>query len=149
MQEKIDRDLKAALLGGDKPKVEVLRGLKSAILNEAIAKNSRENGLREDQLQVVLVREAKKRTDAIELYDKVGEVQRAAAERSEKAIIEQYLPQQLSEAEITDAVSQELATLDNPTMSDMGKVIGAVKAKLGASADGAIIARLVKEKIQL
>ena len=147
MQEQIDRDLKAAMLGGDKAKTEVLRGLKGAILNEVISSGARESGLNDEQIQKVLAREAKKRTEAAELYKKAGADDRAEAELSEKRIIEAYLPEQLSEADITASVSEEISRLDSPTLADMGKIIGAVKAKFGAQADGAIIAKIVKEKL--
>lgn len=147
MQEQIERDLKAALLGGDKKKVETLRVIKSAVLNEAIAKGARDSGLSDDQIQAVLARESKKRSEAAELYQKANASDRASAELAEKAIIDSYLPAQLSEAEIAELVSAEVDKLDKPTQGDMGRIIGAVRAKAGASADGALIARLVKEKL--
>lgn len=147
MQEQIERDLKAALLGGDKKKVETLRVIKSAVLNEAIAKGARDSGLSNDQIQAVLARESKKRSEAAELYQKANASDRASAELAEKAIIDSYLPAQLSEAEIAKLVSAEVDKLDKPTQGDMGRIIGAVRAKAGASADGALIARLVKEKL--
>lgn len=147
MREQIERDLKAALLGGDKKKVETLRVIKSALLNEAIAKGARDSGLSDEQIQAVLARESKKRSEAAELYQKANVPERASAELAEKAIIDSYLPAQLSEAEIAELVSAEVDKFDNPTQGDMGRIIGAVRTKAGASADGAIIARLVKEKL--
>ena len=146
MQEQIDRDIKAALLGGDKAKAETLRGLKSAILNEAIALNAKDTGLTDEQMQKVLAREAKKRAEAMEVYEKAGEKERANKEKAEKDIIDSYLPEPASEEDIIKAVDEEVAKLENPTMADMGKIIGTVKAKL-ATADGATIASLVKEKL--
>jgi len=146
MQEQIERDLKDALLSGDKPKAETLRGLKSAILNEAIALGVKDQGLSDEQIQKVMSREAKKRTEAIELYEKAGEAERAASEKAEKEIIEAYLPAQASPEEVAKVVDEEIAKLDSPTMGDMGKIIGAVKSKL-PTADGAAVASLVKEKL--
>jgi uncharacterized protein len=147
MQDKIDSDLKAALLAGDKQKTETLRGLKAALLNEAIAAGARDTGLSDEQIQKVLAREAKKRSEAAEMYDSAGETERAAKENAEKATIEVYLPEQLGEAAIAAAVDQQIAALGATSPADMGKVIGAVKAKLGSAADGATIAKLVKEKL--
>jgi len=147
MQDKIESDIKTAMLAGDKTKAETLRGLKSAILNEAISQGVKDEGLDEAQMQKVLQREAKKRSEAAELYKKVGESERANAELNEKAIIDSYLPQQMSETEIAQAVDVEVAKLDKPSMQDMGRVIGAVKSTLGGQADGAIIAKIVKEKL--
>ncbi len=148
MQDKIEQDLKQALLSGDKHKAETLRNVKSAILNEIISQNARESGLSDDQIQKVLSREAKKRTEAAELYQKAGETARAEAELTEKAIIEAYLPEQLGEEEVAKAVHEELAKLTSPSMSDMGRVIGAVRTRLGSQADGALIAKLVKGALE-
>jgi len=147
MQEQIESDLKAALLAGDKSKVETLRGLKSAILNEAIAQGTKDSGLSEEQMQKVLARESKKRAEAADLYKKGGNNERAEAELAEKALIDGYLPEQVDESQITAAVDEEISKIEAPSISDMGKIIGAVKVKLGAAADGATIARIVKEKL--
>jgi hypothetical protein len=147
MLEKIDSDLKAALLAGDKTKVETLRGLKSAILNETIALGAKDAGLTGEQIQKVLARESKKRAEAAELYKKGGSSERAEAELAEKAIIGAYLPAQVDESQIAVAVDEEISKFDSPALADMGKIIGAVKGKLGAGADGATIARLVREKL--
>jgi uncharacterized protein YqeY len=147
MQEKMEGDLKDALLAGDKSKVETLRGLKSAIHNEAIAQGAQDSGLSDEQIQKVLSREAKKRAEAAELYEKGGNNQRAETELAEKAVIDAYLPEQLDESQIATVVDEEITKFGSPTMADMGKIIGGVKAKLGPAADGAIIAKIVKEKL--
>ncbi len=147
MQDKIESDLKTALLGGDKLKVETLRGIKSALQNETIAQNARDRGLSEEDIQKVLSREGKKRQEAADLYKQGGNQERAEVELSEKAIIDAYLPEQVDEAAIASAVGEEVAKLDSPQMSDMGKIIGAVRARLGAGADGAVIARLAKDAL--
>lgn len=147
MQEQIDQDLKQALLSGDKPKAETLRGLKSALLNEAISQNARDAGLNDEQIQKVLGRESKKRQEAAELYKQGGSEERASAELAEKAIIDSYLPEQLSEDELAKIVDEQIAAAGAASMQDMGKVIGAVKAKVGGMADGGLIARLVKERL--
>lgn len=147
MQEQLDKDIKAAMLAGEKTKAETLRVIKSVIQNEAIAQNAQAEGLSDEEIQKVLFKESKKRTEAIELYENAGEKDRAEAEKAEKAIIDAYLPEQVSEADIAKAVEAEVAKLESPQMSDMGKVIGAVRGQLGAGADGSIIARLAKEKL--
>jgi uncharacterized protein YqeY len=146
--QQIEGDIKTAMLSGDKTKAETLRGLKSAILNETIAQNARDSGLSDEQIQKVLAKEAKKRAEAAELYIQGGSKDRANAELAEKVIIDDYLPAQASESAVKAAVEQEITKLDKPTAADMGKIIGAVRAQLGAGADGALIARLVKEKLQ-
>jgi uncharacterized protein YqeY len=147
VQDKIDSDLKSALLAGEKAKVETLRGLKSAILNEAIAQGAKDSGLDDGQIQKVLSKESKKRSEAAELYKKGGNEERAEAELAEKAVIDAYLPEQADESQITAAVDKAMAGMESPTMADMGRVIGLVKAELGPTADGAAIAKIVKEKL--
>ena len=147
MQGQIDKDLKEALLSGDKAKAETLRGLKSALLNEAIAQNARDNGLSDEQIQKVLARESKKRQEAADMYKQGGSDERANAELAEKAIIDNYLPEQMSETQVSKIVDEEVAKAGSPTMQDMGRIIGAVRGRAGGTADGALIARLVKEKL--
>lgn len=146
--QQIERDLKTALLAGDKTKAETLRGLKSAILNETIAQNARDSGLSDEQIQKILAGEAKKRQEAADLYKQGGSEERASAELAEKTIIEAYLPAQMDEAEVAKLVDEAIAQAGQPTMADMGRIIGAVRAQAGPQADGALIAKLVKEKLQ-
>jgi uncharacterized protein YqeY len=147
MMEQIEQDLKQALLAGDKQTVETLRGLKSALLNEAISQNARDTGLPDDQIQKVLARESKKRLEAAELYKQGGAEDKAGAELAEKAIIDKYLPEQMSEAEVAKIVDEEIAKAGSPTMQDMGRIIGAVRGRSQGQADGSLIAKLVKEKL--
>jgi uncharacterized protein YqeY len=147
MQQQIEEDLKQALLSGDKAKTETLRHVKSALLNEAISQGARETGLSDVQIQKILARESKKRQEAADLYTQGGAADRAAAELAEKVIIDAYLPEQLGEAEIAKLVDEEISKADSPTMQDMGRIIGAVRAQAGGTADGALIAKLVKDKL--
>ena len=147
IQQQIDSDIKTAMLSGDKTKAETLRNVKSALLNEAIATGARYSGLSDEQVQKILAKESKKRQEAADLYIQGGSQERADAELAEKAVIDGYLPEQASEADTKAAVEAEIAKLDNPTAADMGKIIGAVRAQLGAGADGALIAKLVKEQL--
>jgi uncharacterized protein YqeY len=147
VQDQLERDLKAAMLAGDKNKTEVLKGLKSALQYEAVAMNSQDRSLTDEQVQKVFAREAKKRQETAELYKNAGENARANKETAEKEIIDGYLPKKLPEEEVAKIVDEQIAELNASTQADMGKVIGAVRNKLGASADGAVIARLVKEKL--
>jgi uncharacterized protein YqeY len=147
MQESIERDLKTALLGGDKDKAEVLRGLKNTLQYEAVNSGVKKEDLTDEVIQKVFAREAKKRQEAADLYKNAGESERASKELSEKAVIDAYLPEQLPEEEVKKIVDEEVAKLDSPAQSDMGRIIGAVRGRTAGQADGALIARLVKEKI--
>jgi uncharacterized protein YqeY len=147
MQEQIEKDLKQALLAGDKPKAETLRGVKSALLNEMISQGARDSGLSYEQDQKILARESKKRQEAADLYKRGGSQERADAELAEKAIIDAYLPEQMSEEEIAKIVDEEIAKAGQVSLQDMGRIIGAVRDRTAGQADGSLIARLVKEKL--
>lgn len=148
MQQQIDKDLKEALLAGDKVKAETLRNIKSALLNEAISVGARDSGLSDESVQKILARESKKRQEAADLYKQGGADDRAGKELAEKAVIDSYLPEQLSEAEVSKLVDEEIAKVPDASMQNMGQIIGAVRGRAGGSADGALIAKLVKEKLR-
>lgn len=148
MQEQIEKDLKSALLGGDKTKVETLRGLKNSLQYAAIEQGVKDGPLADEQVQKVLAKESKKRREAADLYKQGGNNQRAEQELAEKAIIDAYLPKQVDEVALEAAVDEEISKLATATASDMGKIIGTVRGKLGAGADGAVIARIVKQKLE-
>jgi uncharacterized protein YqeY len=147
LEERIDQDIKAALLGGDKTTATTLRGVKAVLLNLKVATGKRESGLSDDEVLPVLAKEAKKRQESADLYVQGGNQSKAEAELAEKKLIEGYLPTQLSEAEISGIIDEVIAQTGVAGASDMGQVIGKVKAKVGASADGSLIARLAKEKL--
>lgn len=146
-KEQIDKDLKTAMLAGDKDRTSVLRGLKSAILYEEVAKGVRDSGLPEDEILRILSKEAKKRQESADLYGQGGNTEKQQAELSEKKIIEQYLPQQMSEEEISQLVGAVIAEQGGVAKETMGSTIAAVKQKSEGAADGGLIARLVRERI--
>ena len=147
LKNQIDADIKVAMLAGEKTLVTTLRGLKSAILNVEVAKGLRETGLPDSEITDILAKEAKKRQESADMYIQGNSKERADAELQEKAIIERYLPKQLSEQEIQQIINEVTAELGT-SVQQMGQIIGAVKVKTSGSADGAIIAKLVKEKLQ-
>lgn len=146
-KEKIEADLKQAMLSGEKNLVTTLRGLKSVILYAEVEGGTRESGLEEDKVIALLQKEAKKRQESADLYKQGNDPERESAELAEKQVIEKYLPEQLSEEDIVKVVEEVIASTGASTPQQMGKVIGGVKAKLGAQADGAVIARIAKEKL--
>lgn len=148
LKDRIQADVKTAMLARDELKTQTLQGLKSAILYEEVAKNARETGLDDTSIEQVIAREVKKRAEAAELFEKGGNAASAEKERAEKEILSVYLPKQLSEEEIAVAVKEIVAELKPEGPKDMGRVIGAVKSKLGNAADGALVAKLVKESLQ-
>lgn len=148
LKDTINQDLKAAMLSGDKRLVEVLRGLKSAILYKEVADNKRDMGLDDQEIVAVFKKEQKSRRDAIEIYEQAGDEGRASEEKYQIEVIAKYMPEEVSEETISVLVKDSLKELaiENPTPQDMGRVIGAVKAK-SPNADGALIAKVVKDRV--
>ena len=147
IKQKLQDDIKAAMLSGDRLRVETLRGLKSVILYAEVAAGKREEGLEDAEIEALFAREAKKRQESADLYVQGQAQDRADKELSEKAIIEEYLPEQMSEADIVVVVEKTIAELGVSGSRAMGQVIGKVKGVVGNTADGAVIARIVKEKL--
>ena len=147
LKDTINADLKTALLGGNRFEGEVLRGLKAVILNEEVAQNKRDEGLDDVTIETLIVREVKKRNESAKIYDEAGRPELAENERAEAKIISVYLPKQLSEPEIKSVVVRVIGELGVSGPVAMGQVIGAVKKELGSSADGATVAKIVKEEL--
>ena len=148
LAETIQNDLKAALLGGDRFRADVLRNLKAAILNEEVATGKRDEGLDDGEVEKIIAREVKKRTESIRMYEAGGRPELAENEKLESSVLEEYLPNQLTESEIVTVVEETIEEMGATGMQVMGMVIKAVKDKVGNTADGATVARIVKEKLQ-
>lgn len=145
LSQRIQDDIKAALLGGNRFEGGVLRNLKAEILNEEVTQGKRDEGLDDATVEKIIAREVKKRHESIKLYEENGRPELADDEKKEVEVLSKYLPKQLSEDEIRTVVTAVIAELDEPSPQMMGQVIGAVKAKTGTAADGATVARIVKE----
>ena len=107
------------------------------------------SGLTDEEVLPILAKQSKQRQESADLYLQGGDQARADAELAEKAIIDAYLPAQLGEDELTTLVEDVIKQTGASGQQDTGKVIGAVRGKAGATADGAAIARIVKEKLGL
>lgn len=147
IKDKINNDIKTAMLAGEKDLVTTLRGLKSAILYAEVAKGTRDEGTPDNEVIAILQKEAKKRQESADLYKQGDNPEKARAEEQEKKIIEQYLPAQLSESEVKSLVDSEAEKMGEINMQQMGQLIGAVKKASNGNADGALIAKLVRERL--
>ena len=143
LKEKINADLKVSMLARDSFSTNVLRGLKAAILSEEVAKNKREEGLDDSEIESVIVREVKKRNEAAKLLDE----ERANNELKEAEILSKYLPEMMNEEEVLKIVQNEVSKLDEKSPKQMGQVIGSIKAKYGNSIDGSMLAKMLKEEL--
>jgi uncharacterized protein YqeY len=148
LKQQIEQDLKTALLAGDKERATTLRGLKSVIWYAEVATGVRDTGLSDEEIVELFYKELKKRQESADLFERGGNLQKRDAELDEKSLIEAYLPRQLSEEEIQELVVEAIAQTEAQGMQDMGRVIAGVKQKVGGAADGATIARLVKQRLQ-
>ncbi|MGH7238916.1 MAG: GatB/YqeY domain-containing protein [Candidatus Saccharimonadales bacterium] len=149
LRDQLDRDLKDSLLARDELKVSTLRSLKSALTYATVEARSKggEGDLSEEQVVTIFAKEAKKRQESADAFRQAGAVDRAEKELAEKAIIENYLPAQLSDDELAKLVDQVLAETDISGTQAMGQVIGKVKAAAGGQADGSRIADFIKERL--
>ena len=144
LEQTLEADIKTALLAGDKERALTLRTVKSALLSVKVNSGKRDSGLTDDEVIAILAKESKKRQESADFFVQGGATERADKELSEKAVIDGYLPAQLSEADVAAIIDEVMAANSD---AGMGQVIGMVRAKAGANADGALIAKLVKEKL--
>lgn len=147
LKQQIEQDLKQALLSGNKDVVTTLRGLKSVILYAEVAQGVRDKGLGDEEIVSLFAKEVKKRQESAALYTQGGSEDRAAQELAEKAIIEKYLPKQLSDEELLTIIDDCIAKTDNVGPQSMGQIIGTVKRQTSGQADGTRIANAVKERL--
>lgn len=145
--QQIEIDLKTALLSGDKDLVSILRGLKSAVLYEEVAKGQRESGLTDAAVIEVFQKEAKKRQDSADLYAQGGNGERRDKELAEKAVIEKYLPAELTDDELHKILDEVINTHGPLTGQTMGVIIGQTKQAAQGKANGGRIAAAVKQRL--
>ena len=147
LKDKINADLKSALLSGDHFRAETLRGIKAVILNEEVAQGKRDDGIDDTVIEQLIAREVKKRNESALIYDGADRPELSEKERAEAKILGEYLPEQVSEDDIEAVVERIIKELGVSGPGAMGQVIGMVKKELGNTADGAVIAQIVKSKL--
>lgn len=145
LKEKIDADLKESLKSGKKERLNAIRSIRAALLEKEVS--IRVGGvatLSEEQETEVLVSLAKKRRDAIEQFTAGNRPDLAENEQSELAVIEEYLPEPVSEEEIVAAIEEIIAKTGASSMKEMGRVMGEAMKQLKGKADGAKVQQIVK-----
>ena len=145
LTEQLKASVKQAMLAKDKVKLGTVRMALAAI--KQIEVDTREN-LDDTQVLAVLTKMVKQRRDAIEQYTAAGREELAQAEAAEVEVIESFLPQPLTEAEIATLIDEAIATTSASSMADMGKVMGALKPKVQGRADMGALSTLIKAKLQ-
>lgn len=141
LEEKINADIKSAMLAKEASKLEALRAIKSAIL---LLKTSPE-GLNDDTEMKALLKMVKQRKETADLYITQNRKDLADVELAQAAVIEVYLPKQMSEEDIKAEVAKIITAVGATSPADMGKVMGAASKQLAGKADGKVISGIVKE----
>lgn len=140
----ISNDIKSAMLAKDKVKLEALRGVKKEFIEAKTAKGG--NGeLSDDAALKILAKMMKQRRESAAIYQEQNRPELAESELAEAAIIEQYMPKQLSDEELTGELLAIIAEVGAVGQQDMGKVMGVASKKLAGRADGRTISTRVKE----
>ncbi len=137
--EQAQADVRTAMKAGERERVSALRLIVDSLQKEA--------KLGDGDEVAVLQRERKKRIEAAEAYEKAGREEQAAAERSEAEMIEGYLPQQLSDDELTELVAAAVEETGASEQKQMGQVMSALMPKVGGRADGKRVSAAVREKL--
>lgn len=143
----VDKDYKQALLDRDRLKADTLSMVKSVILNQEIATGKRDEGLSDGEAIACIKKEAKKRHEAAQLYVKAGSKDRADRELAEVKILEGYLPTAMTEDDVRALIDAAVEKHGAVSQKNLGMIIGDVKQASKDAADGAVIARLVREKM--
>jgi uncharacterized protein YqeY len=141
IEEKINADIKTAMLAKDAKKLEALRAIKSAVL---LLKTSPE-GLTEDSAMKAIQKEVKKRKESGDLYTQQNRADLAEVEAYQASVLEEYLPKQLSEEEIKSQLQAIIAQVGANGAGDMGKVMGLASKAFAGKADNKIVSQLVKQ----
>jgi len=148
LKKQILEDLKIAMKAGEKQKRDTLRMLDSMIKNEEISSGNREEGLDDDGIIVLVKRAIKQRSEAAKQYGDAGRPELAADELAEIAVIEAYLPAQLSDEDLRSALEVVIAEVGATDPSDMGKVMGAAMKAVGDGADGGRVRAMISTLLE-
>jgi hypothetical protein len=144
LKQQLTDDMKAAMKGGDKPRLAVIRLINAAIKQREVDERTE---LDDEQVLAVLDKMVKQRRDSVTQYEQAGRSELAEQEQFEIGIIQEYLPAALSEDEVAALVEEAIAATDASGMQAMGKVMGILKPKLQGRADMGAVSALVKQKL--
>lgn len=145
LKQTLQHDLTEAMRAKDKVRTGTIRMALTAVTNAEVLGELHE--LTDDEVLKVIAKEAKKRSDAIEAYEQAGRPELAEAEAAEKAVLDAYLPQQLTDDEIRALVAEVVAETGATGMAQMGQVMKAAQAKAAGRAEGGRIAAAVKASL--
>lgn len=142
--DQISEDIKKAMLAREKVRLEALRGIKKEFLEAKTAKGA--NGELSDEMATkILVKMVKQRKESAKIYEENNRPELAENELAEAAVIEEYLPKQLSEEELENELKKIIAEVGAEGPKDMGKVMGIATKQLAGRAEGKVISAKVKQ----
>jgi len=144
LEARITEDMKTAMRNKDKIALETIRAIKSVILLAKTETGAKTELTADDELKL-LTKMKKQRQDSITIYRQQNRVDLAEPEEAQLAVLETYLPAQLSEADITEKIKTIIAETGAAGLKDMGKVIGLANKAMAGQADGKVISEIVKK----
>jgi len=147
LKETISSDLQKAMKAGDKTRLETLRTVRAALLEKEIEKRGSASPVTPEDELGVLTGAAKKRRESIEMFEKGGRMDLVEQETKELAIIQEYLPKQLSAVEIEEIIRNIMGEVGASSPADFGKVMPAVMKQLKGKADGRLVQELVRKAL--
>ncbi|MEY8191175.1 GatB/YqeY domain-containing protein [Peribacillus simplex] len=142
--ERLNNDMKQAMKNKEKDKLSVIRMLKASIQNEAMKQRQ---DLTDDEELTVLSRELKQRKDSLQEFENAGRSDLVDKVRTELVYVEAYMPEQLSEEDISKIVKQTILEVKATSKADMGRVMGALMPKVKGKADGSLVNKLVQQHL--
>ncbi|WP_028391852.1 GatB/YqeY domain-containing protein [Bacillus cihuensis] len=142
--ERLNNDMKQAMKNKEKDKLSVIRMLKSSLQNEELKKRE---VLTDDEELTVLSRELKQRKDSLQEFENAGRIDLVDKVRTEIDYVEAYMPEQLSEEEISEIVKNTIEEVNASSKTDMGRVMGALMPKVKGKADGSLVNKLVQQHL--
>ena len=146
IENKINESIKDSMKSKDTLRLESLRAIKSAILLEKTKTGSKDQ-VEEEIILKILQKMVKQRNDSAKIYIEQERAELAEVEISQAKIISEFLPEQLSESELSEIIDSVIIDLNAESMKDMGKVIANVNLKVSGKAEGRVIAEMVKNKL--
>lgn len=144
---RLNEDMKQAMKAKDKDTLSVIRMVKAALQNEAI--HLKKDQLSEDEELTILSREVKQRKDSLQEFASAGREDLVQKLKSELTIVNQYLPKQLSEDELSQVVDDTIREVGATSKAEMGKVMAALMPKVKGKADGSLVNKLVQQQLNL
>ena len=147
MREKFSSELKAAMKAGEKRRVDTIRMIMAALKDKDIEARGQGKAVSGEDILTLLQKMVKSRKESLEIYEKAGRTDLATQESEEIAVIHSFLPQQLTDAEVEQAISSAIAETGAASIKDIGRVVAVLKGKYAGRMDFGKASALVKEKL--